>query len=475
MHRLYAALASLAILGAACSAPPAPAPVEPTRPATADPVDEPKPARPVKPTAEQLMERTLARAVEIQGEVARLRELAFKKVVPAERQERDAFAKVVKRELTKELPPDESAKLSQALFHTGFVADKVDLGEAMALAVTSQVAAYYDPETGKFYAVSLSSDLSWLEIMTAHELTHGLQDQHFDLRKYYGEEPKVEMSEDALNARRFIVEGEATFVMLLHAAAMQSKVWDASKLGPQIAVGLRFIAGSMTWQQMVADSVEQAGKIEGIEKEQAEAMAKIPPFILVPMLESYLGGASAISAVYAKGGWDAVTALYANPPTSTEQVLHPDKLIGNRDEPRAVTLPSLEKQYGKALIDETLGELGWRVYLETWNVKNAHDAATGWDGDRLAVYKTPAGLVGMAALTFDSADDAKEFEVAFGLSAAARFPEGASPKSPASIKRSDGGVVLIKRRGSTVYIVDSADARGAARLLATVARKTSVK
>lgn len=482
-HRLVLALCATAL---ACSSPPAREPVKPTPPAdpvaaeaggdpTASPAAPATPTQPAKSNAEALMEKTLARALEIQGEVARLREIAFKKEVPAERQSRDAFAEVVKRELAKELPAAESKRLSKALFHTGFVADKIDLGAAMELAVTSQVAAYYDPESGKFYAVSLSDDLSWLEVMTAHELTHGLQDQHFDLRKYYGEKPKVELTEDAINARRFIVEGEATFVMMLHAAAMRTKKWDSAQLAKQISMGLGFLLGSMTWQQLVEDSKQQAQKIQGVEKEQLEALDKIPPFILVPMLESYLVGAATVAAVYDKGGWKAVSALYTNPPSSTEQVLHPDKLVGKRDEPRAVELPPLAGATGKPLMDETLGELGWRVYLETWDIKDAKLAAAGWDGDRLAVYQTPAGLVGMAALTFDSTKDAREFEAAFAGSVAARYPGGYTPKSKGAFKRADGGVILVKRRRANVYIVDSSDAGGARELLATVARKTRIK
>ena len=56
-----------------------------------------------------------------------------------------------------------------------------------------------------------------LDTMSAHELTHGLQDQHFDLTKYLAEGQKLD--DDQLNARRFVVEGDATFTMLLYAIA----------------------------------------------------------------------------------------------------------------------------------------------------------------------------------------------------------------------------------------------------------------
>lgn len=470
---------SLCILLVACGPSSKPAPVEPVptpEPTAAEAAPATEAKEPTKPTPEELMAKTLARAKEIQAVVAGLRGLEFKKEVPAERQSRDEFASYVRESLAKELPKAESARLSKALYHMGFLTDEIDLGDAMALAFTSQAAAYYDPETGKFYAVSLSSDQKWLEIMTAHELTHGLQDQHFDLRAYYGEEPKAELTEDQLNARRFIVEGEASFVMFLHMFGAQTDSKDVDKLAKQTAVALKLMVASMTWQQLVESSKQQASKV-GVDSEALEALDKIPPFILVPMLESYIGGAVAISAVYQAGGWEAVSKLYANPPDSTEQVLHPDKLVGDRDLPTAVTLPSLARTYGEPLIDETLGELGWRVYLETWEIKDAEEAAAGWDGDRSAVYQTKAGPVAITALTFDSAKDAEEFETAFAASVAKRFPKGVVKGDERSFKRTDkaGGVIRIARRKSAVYIVDSVDARGAKRLLAKITRKTRTR
>ena len=473
--RAAAACALLFACGPSTKPAPEPPPAEPAKPVATDKASEAKPPAPEKPTPEQLMAQTLARAVEIQEVVARLRELKFKKEVPAERQSREDFSKYVRESLAKELPKDESARISKALFHMGFLTDKIDLGDSMALAFTSQAAAYYDPESGKFYAVSLSSDLNWLEIMTAHELTHGLQDQHFDLRAYYGEKPRMDLSEDQLNARRFVVEGEASFVMFLHMFGVQTRSDNVEKLAAQTAVALKFMVASMSWQQLVESSKQQASKIDGIDAAQLEALDKIPPFILVPMLESYLGGAVAISKVYETGGWKAVSALYADPPDSTEQVLHPDKLLGDRDLPTVITLPSLAAKHGKPLFEETLGELGWRVYLETWKVAGAKEAAAGWDGDRSAVYQTKSGPVAITALTFDTPKDAREFEAAFAESVARRFPKGAVKGDSGTFKRADNGNVLVSRRKSDVYIVDSADARSARRVLAQISGKTTTR
>jgi hypothetical protein len=49
--------------------------------------------------------------------------------------------------------------------------------------LTEQVAGYYEPKTRQFYLAD------WIDIdgqkpIMAHELTHALQDQHFNLRRF---------------------------------------------------------------------------------------------------------------------------------------------------------------------------------------------------------------------------------------------------------------------------------------------------
>jgi hypothetical protein len=452
------------------------APAQTTAPEAGESQASAAPAEPLD-ARERLLAATLARARTIQDEVAAVRVLPFKRVVPAERQTREEFAKVVAREFARELPRSESEKASAALYHLGFLRTRIDLLEALSDATTTQVAAYYNPETGKFYAVSLSSDPVWLEVMTAHELTHGLQDQHFDLRAYYGQKPERELSEDQLNARRFVVEGEASFVMLLHMAAKQSGQLETMVAGdaperapllaalyPQVRMMVAMIAGT-PWQQLVEDTKKQAETISDNDADQVEAMDSIPPFILVPMLESYTRGALTVAQVHQAGGWDAVAALYTDPPDSTEQVLHPaEKLVKDRDYPTAIALPDYQAKYGEPLVDEVLGELGWRVYFETWEIAAAAEAAAGWDGDKVAVYKTPDGPLALMALNFDSGDDAREFAEAFAASLAARFPGEPSEKRGAAIRypRPGGGGVLVRRRRRDVFIVDSAAKAAAA-------------
>jgi hypothetical protein len=77
------------------------------------------------------------------------------------------------------------------------------------------VAAYYDPRSKAFRVVGDTRDKDVDEMIVAHELTHALDDQHFDLETFDGGEGnRLGLTEDERTAREFVTEGEATFMML---------------------------------------------------------------------------------------------------------------------------------------------------------------------------------------------------------------------------------------------------------------------
>ena len=97
-----------------------------------------------------------------------------------------------------------------------------------------------------------------------------------------------------------------------------------------------------------------------------------------------------VSTIFAAGGWDAVDALYDDPPRSTEAILHPDRYLNNQDIGSIVPLPELhEKLEGwERLSLLPFGEFDLLVYLSTLleDEAVAEVAASGWDGGRSAIY-----------------------------------------------------------------------------------------
>jgi hypothetical protein len=84
--------------------------------------------------------------------------------------------------------------------------------------LTEQVAGYYEPKTRQFHLADWI-DLDGQRPIMAHELTHALQDQHFNLRRF-DHWPKGDS--DAELAAHALIEGDATMTMAMYVPAIPS-------------------------------------------------------------------------------------------------------------------------------------------------------------------------------------------------------------------------------------------------------------
>jgi hypothetical protein len=422
-----------------------------TKPAPPRPPDTPE-------TRKRRAEEALGRVATIKPEVAKIRKLAFRRDVPTSYQPAADFQAFVRREIAKELPAARSRNVSAAFAHLGFLATPVDIATVEEQALTTQAGAYYDPGSKAFFLVMVPDNQLLLDTISAHELTHALQDQHFDLAKYLPSDNRLD--DDAASARRFVAEGDATFVMLLY--AVHGVIGDqmtpamTATMRQQIAQFAALDVDALKTQvKQQAEALGALGMDADI-KRSIDAMDDIPPIILVPLLDAYMKGALVALTAYEHGGWPTVDKLYRAPPESTEQVLHPEtKLFPVREHPHRVTLA---RATGPELSRNVFGELSWKVYFELWKVPRADEAAEGWGGDRYAVARRPDGrLIGRIATTWDTPRDAEQFATAFVASVAARFPGAETSRPEAGIARSPAGKVFVRLAGNRVFIVDGAD------------------
>jgi len=407
----------------------------------------------------QRAEAALGRVAAIEPEVAKLRGLAFEHDVPTRYQTAAEFQAFVHREIAKELPPARSHNLAVALAHIGLLPKPIELAEVEEQAMTTQAGAYYDPTAKQFCLVMVPDSDLLLDAISAHELTHALQDQHFDLNRYLPSDSRID--DDAAAARRFVAEGDATFVMLLYAARGMA----GDQLSPAVVASLRGQIATLAAQDVdtlkaqVRGQVAAFGRMAPEIKQSIDAMDDIPLTVLVPLLDSYMKGALVVVTAYEHGGWPGVDALYRDPPASTEQVLHPaTKLFPARERPHRVTLA---RPTDPELAGNVLGELQWKIYFELWKSPRAEQASEGWGGDRYSVTRRKDGrLIARLATIWDTPGDAEQFAAAYLDTLAARFP-GAPPLSPAApaagVPRPDGGRVFVRTAGARVFIVDGAD------------------
>lgn len=443
---------------AACSkAPPAPA-----AKGSADPWL-------AKPTAPDTPERRKARADAALGRVAgimpklaKLRQLDFIHDIPREVQSTDDFRTFVHREIANELPADKAADESQALFDLGLLLKPANLAELEEQAFVTQAGAYYDPKQKKFFLVMVPDNDTILDTISAHELTHGLQDQHFDLQKFLPDEgggsdqKATALDDDASSARRFVVEGDATFTMFLYMASAASPGGKIPDAAIDVLVNQLGTFANMSPADLAKMSAPMASSSDPEIKKSIDAMNDIPMTVLVPMIDSYMSGALLVAAAYKRGGWPAVDDLFVHPPESTEQALHPDKLFAG-DHPHRVTLPALP---GKQLADVVFGELQWQVYFSLWVPDQKTIASEGWGGDRESVVRRADGrIVARIATVWDTPKDASELATAYAASLPKRFPKGSGDaSSPAGFDRGDGsGKIFTKLDGAKFYAIDGAD------------------
>ena len=128
------------------------------------------------------------------------------------------------------------------------------------------------------------------------------------------------------------------------------------------------------------------------------ALGHAPPVLISSLSFPYSSGYRFVETLYDAGGFEAIDAAWADPPRSTEHILHPERYLAG-DAPQIVTLPPLTDTLGvgwELLEDDILGEFFLREYLDQQLAAAvAERAAEGWGGDRYAVYWNEAtgGLV----------------------------------------------------------------------------------
>ena len=116
-------------------------------------------------------------------ETSELRELSILKAVKSGAQSRTEIEHMIIKNLDEENTPAESHAAEAVLKAFGLVPPDFDYRAFLIKLLTEQVAGYYDPKVQQFYLAD------WIELeaqkpVMAHELTHALQDQHFNLRRF---------------------------------------------------------------------------------------------------------------------------------------------------------------------------------------------------------------------------------------------------------------------------------------------------
>lgn len=357
---------------------------------------------------------------EIRAEIELLRGEKFKQAVAVQLTDQRGFLEYArKRQETTETPErrvrDESvAKL------LGLVPRDMDLAKTMEAFLEQQVGGFYDPGSRTFYLMkTFRGDLA--RIILAHELTHALDDQLFDLDKLIrgaGQDTDAEFAVQAM------VEGSGVNAM---------NAWTMKHL-------------AKLDRKALADSSDLGTK----------GLDTAPTLVWKPLLAAYLRGdgflvhAEGINMLMAAAKKDELAACFAAPPRSSEQILHPRKFWDEkkRDLPRQVALDAaaLPKDW-QAIGQDTLGELYLGLLTQPFaerggldaknpialvNTRYTNKAAEGWGGDRLLLAHKGEARVLYLVTAWDTPQDADEFEAALRELTRPVEPEAAGPEAARS-------------------------------------------
>lgn len=352
---------------------------------TAEPDDEPDEPGPTTTTPDAPSEAELNEAVaEAKAFVEKERGLTFKAEVPVELLADEAFVERLMEDFDAEAEAEmaEAAVIYEAL---GIIEPGTDLFAAMKEALGGGVIGFYDPEVGNL-VVRGAALTPMTRVTLVHELTHALDDQHFELdRPQYDDAETGDHDGDGLPDEitfgfSAVVEGNATYVEDAYVETFTDEEQE----------------------QYDEEQMEMGGDLPDV-----------PEFLLQEVSLPYLLGPLLIGDLYDEGGQERVDAAFAEPPSTSEGVYHPEKFI---DGETAVEVPKPEADPGTEVVwsDESFGEVAtMMLLLLELDADTALEASEGWGGDRIVTWRDGDRSCVRANLVGDTAKDTEQLHLAW--------------------------------------------------------------
>ena len=317
----------------------------------------------------------------IRRRAAKLRELEFDRPVPSKVMKRAEIKKFILGKMKEMFSDEEIDGYELALKLFGLIPDDADVKKIISDIYASQASGFYDQHAGILYRVP---GIPLKSAIMAHEYIHALQDQHFDLSTLPLEDKK---NDDLALAAQCLVEGDAMIVTMGYMLGYPN---------------MEMVLGAVS-------SVVSGMGMKGLQE--------APPFFSALIQFPYREGMRFVEGVKSRGGWGAVNRLYSDPPRSSEQIMHPEKYLAQRDNPRAVemklTLEDLKASMPgswRLVHDNVMGEYSIFLLLRA-NLpgRDARIASEGWGGDRYMVYRSGDNAVLTWSTAWDTPRDAEEF------------------------------------------------------------------
>jgi hypothetical protein len=306
----------------------------------------------------------LTQADEVFAEMSRITGLPIKAPLKKLVLSRPEIRKYLEESLHDEYTPAEVHTQEAVLKAFGLVTREFDLEEFLIAFYTEQAAGAYDPRRKTMFIADWITPETQ-RLVLAHELTHALQDQNFDLVKFLHAE---RANDDATNARQAVMEGYATAAML------------------QRMLGTVSLASIPSLEPLLASMVNQ-------QMAEFPAFTSAPYFFRLQALFPYAQGMGFMYSGLQHGGWKTLNELFVRAPETTKEIFDPSFYYDSKILPaislgRPMALESTKELH--VLTENTFGELGYYSLLGQFiSEDEAKAVATGWLGDHYILYEDP--------------------------------------------------------------------------------------
>ncbi len=377
--------------------------------------------------------------------------------------EKYAAGQLAKEEFTKRF-----AQQELSMKKLGFLPRDFNLKEFLVKSTGQEIAAYYDDET------KMISMLNWVppdrqEPILAHELTHALQDQNYDLAKWMKAGTKAAdggATDDSAIARKAVVEGQA---MVVYVDYLLKPVGRSLEDTP----GLIY--------QMEEPAVKAAI--------DSQLMHDAPMILREAGTFAYNQGLIFEGELLHAGGKKmAFAGAFVRPPRNSHEVLQPDTYIQG-EKLAAVRIPDMQQVLGgqyDVYDSGGIGELDVRALLKQYGERKiADDLAAAWQGGAFVAFRRKDKAAEVSPGTRDLAllyvsrwktpQSAERFARFYAGAVSQRYQSatvdaaqvcaGANcPVSTAQITTEEGPVIVEHWADNSVIVSESFDTATAAKL-----------
>jgi hypothetical protein len=281
------------------------------------------------------------------------------------------------------LKPEDRAQLARSvgqLRALGVVSGTLDLAAALDTETDAGTLAFYSPDDQRVRVRGTQMSVG-LRVTLVHELTHALQDQHFDLTRL------IENAGDdsgKATAHRGLAEGDA------------------------LRIEDDYVAQKLTQAERDTYDAEYQGQVDS----SKQATSGVPPFIEATFATPYALGAPFVTMLFTDGGNAEVDKAFRDPPSTEEQLFDPASYLLHQK-----ALKTDLDLHGVKIHEEgPLGSPSWFLVLaERIDPNVAFNAALGWGGDREALFDRNGTTCTRAVFRGDTNDDEKEMGAALDL------------------------------------------------------------